>query len=141
MSSEDYLIRQFSQLAKVLAALMGFYEKKKYQLAIEEINQVLDTWFNLPDEYLENCSTEDLLQFVFDGNQELEKAKSIAELLYQKAFALRALEKDLNARPFAQKALVLFKQLDESGGDYSIEIQHKISELDKWRGADSLENY
>ena len=90
MSSEDYLIRYFRQLGKVLAALLGLYENKEYQKAIDEINQVLSTWFDLPVERIEKTSAEELLEMtMLEENQRFEKVKSVAELLFQKAYADR----------------------------------------------------
>lgn len=131
MSSEDYLIRYFQQLAKVLAALMGLYDKKKYQLAVDEINQVLDTWFNLPEEKLDKLSAEELDEVLqnTDGKY-IELAKSVAELLYQKSINLIGLNKNEEAITNAQKALALFKIIDQKSGDFSIDIQQRIAELD-----------
>lgn len=132
MSSEDYLIRYFQQLGKVLAALLGLYEKKEYQQAIDEINLVLDTWFELPTEEIEKKSAEELLEItMLEEDQRFERVKSVAELLYQKAFALRAMEKQDDSRFFAQRALLLYKKVDALSGDFSIEVQQKIAELDK----------
>ena len=141
MSSEDYLIRYFRQLGKVLLALLGLYEKKEYQQAIDEINQVLDTWFALPVNEIDKKTPEELLETILNSeDQQIEKAKSVAELLYQKAYALRAMEKTEKAKSYALKALLLYKKVDEVSGDFSIEIQQKIAELDQWSGAGSLEN-
>ncbi|MFA9391225.1 MAG: hypothetical protein ACERKD_15555 [Prolixibacteraceae bacterium] len=132
MSSDDYLTRYFQQLAKVLAALMGLYEKKKYQQAIDEINQVLDTWFALSLDELDGKSALELNEMVMNTpDQKMEKARSIAELLYQKTINLRAMNKMEEAIATSKISLLLFKSIDEKGDDFSIEIQQRIAELDQ----------
>ena len=86
MSSEDYLLRQFQQLAKVLARLIGLRENRKHQQAIEEINQVLNGWFNLDTDRIDQLSEEELNNMVLQEiTNDFEEAKAVAELIYQKA--------------------------------------------------------
>jgi len=142
MSSEDYLTRYFQQLGKVLAAIMGFRENKKYQQVIDEINQVLDTWFNLPEDQLKQLNAVAYLNEVMRmTNSDMEKIRSIAELLYQKSITFLEMKNYEAALWNAQRALLLFRDFDHKSGFYAIEIQQKITELDQLiKGIDSLQN-
>lgn len=131
MSSEDYMMRYFRQLGKVLAALTGYREKRKYELAIQEINQVLDTWFAIGIEEMDAMTEDELVDLLFEtGSETIDKGKTVAELLYQKTITYIEMEKLKEAIPFAQKALALFKSVDERSGEFSIEIQQRIADLD-----------
>lgn len=140
MSSEDYLTRYFQQLGMVLAALMGFREKKKYQLAIEEINQVLDTWFHLHAGDIEQASPAELEAVLNSGKTpDLDKIKAVAELLYQKVITFKEMRLQDEVLHNAQKSLHLFKVYDRQSGAFSIDIQQRIAELDQVvSGADSV---
>jgi len=132
MSSEDYLTRQFQQLGKVLAALMGLREKKKYNEAIQGIDQVLDTWFHIHEEQIDNLSDEDFLELVFSNKSHcLEKEQSIAELIYQKTLIFKETGRQAESQAHAKKALLLFKAIDSQNSTFSIEIQQKIACLDQ----------
>lgn len=132
MSSEDYLIRQFQQLAIVLGALIGLREKKKYQQAIDEIDQVLNSWYNLDAERIAQLSAQELNVLIFSGeNTNFEEENAVAELIYQKAIIYKEMEKKIESVEFATKAMVLFRTIDQKGGVFSVEIQQRIAELDQ----------
>lgn len=132
MSAEDYLTRYFQQLGKVLAAIMGFRENSKYQQAIDEINQVLDTWFDLPENKISQLNAVAFFDEVMKlHHSEFEKIRSIAELLYQKSITNLEMKNKGEAILNAQKALLLFREFDRTSGAYSIEIQQRIAELDQ----------
>lgn len=132
MSTKDYLTRYFQQLGKVLAVLMGLRENKKYELAIDEINQVLDTWFNLPEAKIDSVDSNDLLNLLTESNKpNFDKVKAVAELLYQKVITYNEMGKSDDAVRLAPKALELFRVYDVQSGQFSIDIQQRIAELDK----------
>lgn len=133
MSSEDYLVRYFQQLGKVLAAVLGFREKKKYQQAIAAINQVLTTWFDLNDSELEAMSPSQLEQFLLTGRaDDLDRLKAVAELLYQKIITYKQMELTNVPLGIAKKSLHLFKVFDRQSGAFSIDVQERIAELDEF---------
>ena len=132
MSSEDYLIRQFQQLAKVMAALMGLRESRKYEEAIKEIDQVLDSWYDLDASRIDQLSAGELNELIFNNmNGNFEEKKAIAELIYQKTIIYREMEKYNESIVMALKALALFRTVDQQGGIFSIEVQQRIAELDQ----------
>lgn len=132
MSSEDFLTRYFQQLGLVIARLMGLRENAKHQRALDEIDQVLDTWFNLKANQIETYTEDDLFDLLLtQSNIEFEKVKSIAELLFQKAITYKEMEKMDDASAIALKALLLFRAVDQKGQVFSIEVQERISELDE----------
>lgn len=132
MSSEDYLTRYFQQLGKVLAALIGLREKKKYQQAIDEIDLLLNSWFNISDELINSMTDQELEELIFRNQSPgLEKERSVAELLYQKTIVYTQMNKKEFALKIGAKALILFRRIDTVGGIFSIEIQQRIAELDQ----------
>ncbi|MDA3929573.1 MAG: hypothetical protein PF541_11485 [Prolixibacteraceae bacterium] len=132
MSSKDYLTRYFQQLGEVIAAVAGFREKKKYALALDEINQVMHTWFNISESDLDEYSANEFCNLLFQlPSANFEKEKSIAELLFQKAITFHGMNKRESSIESAKKSIALYKSIDLKSGSFSIEIQHRIVELDK----------
>ena len=132
MNSKDYLIRYFQQLGEVLAAIAGFRDKKKHQLALDEINQTLNAWFMMSESDIEQLSTVELCEKVLSSpSPHFEKEKTIAELLYQKAITCYEMKKSAETQALFMKTLALYKAIDAQSREYSIEIQQRIAELDK----------
>lgn len=132
MSSDDFLTRYFQQLGLVIARLMGLRENAKHQKALDEIDQVLDTWFNIESSKIEAYSHDELIALLFNQSDiKFEKVKSIAELLYQKAVTYNEMGKITEASAIALTTLVLFRTIDQKSQIFSIEVQQRIAELDE----------
>jgi hypothetical protein len=131
MSSEDYLIRQFRLLGKVLAAILGFREKQQHQQALDEIDLSLTTWFKTDPDTLNNASDDELQHFFDKPSLNLETERSLAELLYLRTITLLDLKKNEEAIRTARVALYFFKTIDLKGGSFSFEIQERIALLDE----------
>ncbi len=127
MSTEDYLIRQFRQLALVLARILGLREKKEYNQALELIDQTLITWYKVDIENPEATFS----RYKSSPSPNYEEEKALAELFYQRSKNLQNLEQDEKAKSTAAFALRAFKHIDEQSGHFSIEIQQRIAELDQ----------
>jgi len=128
MSSEDYLIRYFRQLGKVLATILEYRKRKEYSLAIEEINQTLSSWFDI-DIDNDEVDEEWISGMLMNTSPGFEAEKSLAELLYQKAETYRQLGNSTEAARIATLALFLYSEIDSLSGEYSVENQMKIAEL------------
>jgi hypothetical protein len=127
MSSEDYLIRQFRQLAQVLARILGLYEKKEYNQALELIDQTLLTWYNVD---IENPG-KTFRRSKTNPSPNYEEEKALAELFYQRSKTLLRLKQEEKAENTATFALKLFRHIDKQSGLFSIEIQQRITELNQ----------
>jgi hypothetical protein len=131
MGYEDYMTRYLRQIGTLVAALIGFREKKEYQLAIDEIEKTLITWFNTKSEEIENFSDEELANHFENHSKNFENENSIAELFYQKAITLEKIgEKELSKKS-AIVSTFLFRLIDKKSGLFSVEIQQRIAELDQ----------
>jgi len=128
MSTEDYLIRYFRQLAKVLATILEYRKRKEYSLAIDEINQTLSSWFDIDIDKNE-LDEEWIGGMLMNPSSGFEAEKSLAELLYQKAETYRQLGNLTEAARIATLALSLYSKIDSLSGEYSVENQLKIAEL------------
>lgn len=126
MSSEDYLIRYFRQLGNVLASIFEYRKRKEYSLAMDEIDQALDSWFDI-DAGKNDLNEEYIVRLLKNHSGGYESEKSLAELLYQKAITYRDMGKMDEAAQVAELALVIFKEIDKESGDYSVDNQHKIA--------------
>jgi hypothetical protein len=131
MSSEDYLIRYFRQLGSVIAAIFDFRKRKMYSEAIEEIDTTLQTWFNIDLNNLESSCDKFLLELLKNPSAGFETEKTIAELFYQKAQTYILMKKNGEAIKAAKIALAIYKEMDTYSGEYSIENQNRIAELDQ----------
>ncbi|HNW49453.1 MAG TPA: hypothetical protein PKH79_00135 [Prolixibacteraceae bacterium] len=134
MSSEDYLIRYFRQLGSVIAALFDYRKRKMYSEAIEEIDMTLDTWFKINPNNLADFESKTLNELLENPSPGMETEKSLAELFYQKAETLRQMGNQEEATRFARISLTIYKKIDTTSGDYSIENQQRIAELDQMAG-------
>lgn len=131
MSSKDFMMRYFEQLAKVLTAIIAKRDVSEFQLALDEIDRVLDSWFELERDGGGNAVVDQLISAVgVAPSVGFEKEKAIAELLYQKSITFMQMGKPKEAYPFLNQSLALFKAIDEKSGEFSLEIQHRIAELD-----------
>jgi RimJ/RimL family protein N-acetyltransferase len=130
MSSEDYLIRYFRQLGKVLATILEYRKRKEYSLAIEEINQTLSSWFDIDIDKNE-LDEEWIAGMLSNTSPGFESEKSLAELLYQKADTYQQLGNSTEAARIATLALFLYREIDSLSGEYSVENQIKIAELER----------
>lgn len=131
MSYEDFLTRYLRQIGTLVAALIGFREKKEYQLAIDEIEKAFTTWFNIKSEEIENLSTEELIGHFQNNSKNFDDEKSIAELFYQKAITLKQIGSEELAIKPAKVSIFLFRLIDNKSGLFSVEIQQRIAELDQ----------
>lgn len=132
MSTRDYLSRYFHQLAEVLAALMRMRNRGENQLALDEIDQVLNSWFNINAEQINESTVEELFEKINEHPEQVnDKIKVMAELLYQKVITYHAMNRMDDKLFFAVKALNLFHLIDKRSNEYSIEIQERIAELDQ----------
>jgi hypothetical protein len=131
MSSEDYLIRYFRQLGSVIAAIFDYRKRKMFSEAIEEIDMTLGTWFKITPGNLANFENKNLNELLENPSPGMETEKSLAELFYQKAETLREMGNFKEAARFAKISLTIYKKIDSASGDYSIENQQRIAELDQ----------
>ena len=130
MGYEDYLTRYLRQIGTLIAALIGFREKKEYQLAIDEIEKAFSTWFNIKSEEIENLSTDELASHFQSNSKNFDDEKLIAELFFQKAITLEQLGKEKQSLESAKVSIFLFRLIDNKSGLFSVEIQQRIAELD-----------
>jgi len=131
MGYEDYLTRYLRQIGTLIAALIGFREKKEYQLAIDEIEKAFSTWFNIKSEEIENLSTDELVSHFQNNSKNFDDEKLIAELFFQKAITLEQLGREKQALESAKVSIFLFRLIDNKSGLFSVEIQQRIAELDQ----------
>lgn len=128
MSSEDYLMRYFRQLGSVIASIFEYRKRKEFSLAIDEIDQVLNSWFNI-DADKNDLDADYLEEMLKNPSQGYEAEKSLGELLYQKAMVYHEMGKAEDAARVAELALMLVKTIDIASGEYSVESQQQISAL------------
>jgi hypothetical protein len=128
MSSEDYLMRYFRQLGSVIASIFEYRKRKEYSLAMDEIDQVLNSWFNIDTEGndLDADFVEEMLR---NPSQGYEAEKSLGELLYQKAMVFHEMGNAEEAARVGELALRLVKTIDVVSGEYSVESQQRIAAL------------
>jgi hypothetical protein len=128
MSSEDYLMRYFRQLGSVIASIFEYRKRKEFSLAIDEIDQVLNSWFNI-DADKNDLDADYIEEMLKNPSQGYEAEKSLGELLYQKAMVYHEMGNTEDAAGVAELALMLVKTIDIASGEYSVESQQQISAL------------
>lgn len=87
----DYLMRQFNQLAKVLASLMGFKEEGEHEKSISFIEDSYKEILGLDLPALNAMSPSDLLSYLLEKqSMNLPTLEKMGEVLREEAYIYRS---------------------------------------------------
>lgn len=127
---KDFLLRQFNQLGVVLARILGFKEKGKYESAESVIDNAL-TDFGLKelDIYLEIDVDSLVRELIKTHRLTIDQINILAELIYEKAEINTRLGKIEPARGLYLKALILFEHITNTERVFSFEREEKINKI------------
>ncbi|GET21777.1 hypothetical protein [Prolixibacter denitrificans] len=130
---KDFLVRQFEELGRVIAALLGFREKGESERALDYATDSLKGMLdNDPDYYL-SFSDDDFRKNL----QELWKPgiagmEILSEMLYQLGWIYDDLGKPDVASNCFRKVKITWEVLEEDQGTFNMERNMKLEVLDKY---------
>jgi hypothetical protein len=127
---KDFLMRQFNQLGVVLARILGFKEKGKFEEAQQAIDNAM-TVFGLKElDYYLKIDTNSLISEL-TGPHKLEgiQMKVLGELFYEKGDILQKMGRIDLGRHFFIRALKILDYLSLEERIYSFEREEKIKKI------------
>jgi hypothetical protein len=132
MLEKDYIMREVQKLTQVLQVIMGLKQERKYDMAMNEIQNSYELYFD--DEKIQQAKTVDDLvdQCSKDGEFVPDLAFALADIINEDA-EISELEGEVTkAKKKFKLALGLYKRaLSEEHAAVPIEIAEKIQDLEK----------
>lgn len=112
MLTRDYLLRMISSLARVLAKVLFHKEAKRYDQAMEELQQAGKQLLGMNLLLLNSLSDEELIALLKLGERfDVEKCLAAAELLREQSEIQKLTGKENESARSAMKSLSLFTEL------------------------------
>jgi len=130
---KDFLVRQFEELGRVIAVLMGFRDKgeseKALHYATDSLKGMLD---NDPDYYLSFSDEEfrDNLQHLWKPG--IAGMEILSEMLYQLGWIYDDLGKPEVASNCFRKVKITWEVLESDQGTFNMERNMKLEVLDQY---------
>ena len=130
---KDFLLRQFEELGRVIAVMLGFREKgeteKALQYATASLKEMLD---NDPDYYL-SFSDEEFRQNLHElWKPGIAGLEILSEMLYQFGWIYDDLGKPDVASNCFRKVKITWEVLESDQGTFNMERNMKIEVLDRY---------
>lgn len=126
MFKKDYIERMATQIAKMIAELLGFNTQER----LEYINEAFDTMFDSDTAELESLEGDDLLDYLSnDKNLQITQIELIGNLFHQRGKAQEEMDLLALAKPNFQKALTILEYVDREMDIYSMERRELIRTL------------
>lgn len=137
MFRRDYLKKQIDQLGQSLESLIDDFEEQKKEKPLEErislIDEEISAVLGTGAKELSLLAEKDFLFTLIEHEQiKEEHLDQLAELYFIMAEALRAAEKMAEARPFYEKARILFSYRNDRDTTFSFDRYYKIEEIDRY---------
>jgi len=131
MLTEDYILRQISQLVAVLAKVAGLKKAGKYQQAFQIIDQTINELTGLDADIVKQFDDRSLISFLTNANGiDVGKLFALADLFKAEGDIFAAQDRKLESQQSYQNALNLFYELSTcSPANLEAEVSLRIDEL------------
>lgn len=124
MIKRDYILRWTTELAKVMARMLG----KEPELQINIIREAYDELLGLDLTSLDDLTLDEIIPYLSDQRGFNEgQLEFLAEMLYQEGKLQLELSQISTARRRLQEALLIFEFLDTLQDVYSLERHERMS--------------
>jgi hypothetical protein len=133
---KDFLMRQFNQLGVVLAKILGFKEKGKFEEAEAVIDNAL-TDFDLKELNFYSAIHVDSLipELIKSHHSTMAQINVLAEMMYEKAEIKTKLGKTDIGKELYIRALKLFEYITDREKIFSFEREEKIKKIKSLLGS------
>lgn len=128
-------IHQLTQvIARVVAAVVGLKGSGQTQQAMEISNKALNEQLDLDLDVLLEMDADEMIEALKSKDAvNDENLESIADLFYELAKTLSEDgEQENEVRLLFKRSLQIYRHIESTGNIYSIDRNHKISEIEKW---------
>lgn len=126
MFKRDYIERMATQIAKMIAELLGFDTTER----LEYIKEVFDTMLDGDSQKLDVLDGDDLINYLSnEKGLQLTEIELMGNLFHQKGKTLMEMDLQALAIPSLRKALTLLDYVDEEMDIFSMDRREVIAEL------------
>ncbi len=134
MLRKDYIVRQFEEFGKVLAAILGYKNASDWEKFEKEIADAAGKYTGLNILEIEMLDEPGFIKNVV-GNEELnqEQKTILARLLFEKMLYFIELKEFDKSHQLKHKCLTLYKHLKDNAteNEYNLDVHYKIEFLNK----------
>ena len=125
-------IEQMGQvLAQMLAYLLGLKGTGSASLSLEEIQQNYNDRLNLPLDLILETPGEKIIQLLTEKVKFMDRhLEKMGDILSETGDLYEEAGDHANARDFREKALIIFRHLQDTDNAFSMERMQKISRLE-----------
>lgn len=128
MIQKDYIERMATQIAKMIAEMLGYDTTER----LEHINEVFHTMLDGDTDELENLDGMDLIKFLSDTKSlQITEIELMANLLHLKGNTLVENGLEVVAKNYWLKALNLLNFVDQEMNIFSMERREVLADLKK----------
>ncbi len=128
MIQKDYIERMATQIAKMIAELLGFSSTER----MEHINEVFHSMLDGDTAELENLDGAELISFLSETKSlQVTQIELLANLLSLKADTLLETGLEVLAKKYWIKAFDLLEFVDQEMNIFSVERREVLAELKK----------
>ena len=133
MHKRDYLVKQFEEVGKVMAILLGLKRDGNFPEFLNTINESAKKYAKTEIEFVESIKNENLIEtLTTDKKLNDEELKMVADLLYEKAEYYLNQSQELEAENCYRKTNSIYLFLKEQATlTYSLDMHYKIEVLSK----------
>lgn len=131
MFEKDYIMREVQKLVQVLTVILGLKEQKKFDEALDEIDNTYARFFEENRATMQAKSIEELGQLcISDGRFSADLAFALADIIREEAEILEMQDKKEKAIRKYQLVLDLYQlAVDEKDAAMPIDIVTKMEKL------------
>ena len=128
MIQKDYIERMATQIAKMIAEMLGFDTSER----LERIEEIFNTMLDGEIDKLEDLDGLDLIEYLSESKKlQITEIELLANLLHLKGNTLQENNMELLSKKYWMKAYDLLNYVDQEMNIFSIERRDILSDLSK----------
>lgn len=132
MFKKDYLIKQFEEFGKVLAAILKFKKEGDFDQFEQEIALCFKEFTEKDLKQVESLSAEQFEKEILnDMNLSFSRKKIIAAVLFEKMSLYEHLELSEQSENVKRKCLLLYQHIQDNSteNEYDLDVHYKLTYL------------
>jgi len=130
MPKEDYLLKYLEKLSRVITAMIGFRDKGFPEDALRLADETYRELLSLDLDMLAIMPVETFLSEVESASYTISYLEALAQMTLRTAECYGQNENEKLFKVFCEKALVLYKLLNDKDKTFSFERESIIAELE-----------
>ena len=132
MIRKDYLLRQFEEFGKVLAAVLTLKKKQNFEAFEQEMNGLILNYSHLDLKNIESLTLKEFKRNLVNiKSHSFIKKKIIASLLFEKMTYYTEVYNYTEAENLKEKCVLLLEylQANQTENEYDLDIHYKLQHL------------